>query len=111
MQSTSVSRRYEINLLRTLGLSYAQIGRRFHISAERVRQILKPKALSQAEPDTQQQNQEKLMTAAEIAAELGIKRTAVLYWAKTGKLPCVHMTRRTVRFRPEDVRRFCPPSK
>lgn len=43
MQSPMVSRQDEIIELRMTGLTYAEIGRRFGITRERVRQILTPK--------------------------------------------------------------------
>ncbi|SIO58413.1 hypothetical protein SAMN05444166_5670 [Singulisphaera sp. GP187] len=41
---------------------------------------------------------DKRMNAAEIAAETGMCKWTILDWAKAGKIPCVRISPRTIRF-------------
>lgn len=52
------------------------------------------------------QQLEELLTAEQVGEILGSGHRAVLTLARTGDLPVVRIGYRTVRFRPEDVRRF-----
>lgn len=44
-----------------------------------------------------------LLTTAETAARLGLSPHTIRLWAKTGKLPVIYLSERSVRFRVEDV--------
>jgi excisionase family DNA binding protein len=44
-----------------------------------------------------------LLTTAETAARLGLSPHTIRKWSKTGKLPGIYLSERSVRFRVEDV--------
>lgn len=44
-----------------------------------------------------------LLTTAETAARLGLSTHTIRAWAKSGKLPGIYLTERSLRFRVEDV--------
>jgi excisionase family DNA binding protein len=46
---------------------------------------------------------EPLLTTADVAARLGLTDAAVRNYVAGGRLPAVKLSRRVLRFRPEDV--------
>jgi excisionase family DNA binding protein len=44
-----------------------------------------------------------LLTTAETAARLGLSPHTIRSWVRSGKLPGIYLTERSLRFRPEDV--------
>jgi excisionase family DNA binding protein len=44
-----------------------------------------------------------LLTTAETAARLALSEHTIRSWAKSGKLPAIYLTERSLRFRVEDV--------
>jgi len=100
------SRQDEIIKLRKGRLTYAEIGRRFGISKERVRQILNPKP---PKPATEKPTlQSKVMlTTGEAAQLLGLHLNTVRRWTQKGVLKAYRITPRgDRRFRRKDVDAF-----
>jgi len=97
------TRRDEVVKLRQAGLTYAEIGRRFGISKERVRQILKPKPISQ-----KLALQSKIMLrTGEVGQLLGVHVNTVRRLSQKGILKSYRIgTRGDRRFRREDVNAF-----
>jgi excisionase family DNA binding protein len=111
MQSPMVSRRDEIIELRKAGLTYAEIGRRFGITKERVRQILNPKP---PKPKSEKPAlQSKLMlTTGDVGQLLGLHPNTVRRWSQKGILKVYHIgPRGDRRFRREDVDAFLGEEK
>lgn len=46
-----------------------------------------------------------MLTANELAERLGLVPDTVRAWARAGRLPCVRLGARTIRFDPEEVNR------
>jgi excisionase family DNA binding protein len=53
---------------------------------------------------------EKLLTEADVAEILRVKRSAVRRLRRTGQLPCIKLGDNTMRFRPEDVKTLATPA-
>ncbi|MBU0510028.1 helix-turn-helix domain-containing protein [bacterium] len=52
-------------------------------------------------------HEERLLTLAEASFQLGrVHRTTVMRWVKEGKLRCVRLSRKAIRFEPEELDRF-----
>lgn len=98
-----LNRRNEILRLRTMNLSYIEIGRRFGISDERVRQIIKgnparPKSVIESK---------LMLTTSDVAYLLGVHRNTVRRWNKKGILKSYRIGFRSDRrFRREDIDKF-----
>ena len=88
------SRRDEAVKFREAGLTYAEIGRRFGVSKERVRQIVKGKPSEK--PDLQSK---VMLTTSEAAQLLGLHPNTVRRWNKKGIL-------KSYRISPRGDRRF-----
>jgi len=97
------ARRDEIIELRKSGLSYAKIGRRFGISAERVRQIVKGKT-TQEKADL---GTKTMLRVGEAASLLGIHTNTLRRWSDKGVIRAYHISQRgDRRFRREDIDAF-----
>jgi excisionase family DNA binding protein len=48
----------------------------------------------------------RLMNVGDVAAYLGIDPLSVYRWASRGRLPCVRLSARCLRFRREDIEQF-----
>ena len=79
------TRRDEILKLREDGLSYAEIGRRFGISRERVRQIVKTKS-SKVSSREIILNSEVMLGVADVSNILGLHGNTVRRWSDKGML-------------------------
>jgi excisionase family DNA binding protein len=92
----------EVVKLREAGLTYAEIGRRFGISKERVRQILKGKPTQKHDLDSK-----VMLSTADVAQLLGFRPNTVRRWSKKGILKAYRIgPRGDRRFRREDVDSF-----
>jgi excisionase family DNA binding protein len=78
------SRRDQIISLRKAGLAYAEIGRRFGLSRERVRQIAKAETKAKKKPARNDPN--ALLTTAEAAELLNVHVNTVRRWSNKGIL-------------------------
>jgi len=88
--------------LRETGLTYAEIGRRFGISKERVRQILKVKPTQKPDLDSK-----LMLTTSEAGQLIGVHVNTVRRWSEKGLLrPYRICSRGDRRFRREDIDRF-----
>jgi len=97
--NVATSRRAEVLKLREGGLTYAEIGRRFGISKERVRQILKGKLTQK--PDL---GSKVMLTTSDVAKLLGLHVNTVRRWSKRRILKSYRIgPRGDRRFRREDV--------
>jgi excisionase family DNA binding protein len=97
------ARRDEIIELRKSGRTYAEIGRRFGISAERVRQILKGKT-TQEKADL---GTKTMLRVGEVASLLGLHANTVRRWEDKGVLRAYRFgTWGDRRFRREDIDSF-----
>ena len=108
MQSAIDARREKIIKLRESGLTYAEIGPRFGITKERVRQILtqKPKPTKPA-PEKPDLRSKRMLTSGEAAILLGIHGNTMRRWANEGRLKFYRVnTRGDRRFRREDIDAF-----
>jgi len=99
-QQPREARRDEIVKLRKAGLTYVEIGRRFGISKERVRQILNENPAQQKPtPDP-----DGMLTARETARFLNVHINTVRRWSNRGTLKAYRIcSRGDRRFRREDV--------
>lgn len=105
MAVAQTSRRDEIIGLRESGLTYTEIGRRFGISRERVRQIVKtkkPKEVPKKIPGSV-----FMLRSGDVAQLLGLHCNTVRRWSDKGILKVYRIgPRGDRRFHREDVRRF-----
>jgi excisionase family DNA binding protein len=46
---------------------------------------------------------ERLLTARQVADQLGLSVETVLRWARQGRIPAVYLSNRAIRFRQDDV--------
>ena len=74
-----VSRHEEVSKLLEAGLSYAEIGRRWGISRQRVWQIAKKKPETITHPKV-------ILTTGDVAQLIGVPANTVRYWADKGML-------------------------
>ena len=106
MQSPMTSRRDEIIELRKGGLTLAEIGRRFGITKERVRQILMPKPPKPA-PEKPTLQPKLMLRPAEAASLLGIHTNTLRRWSDRGLIRAYRISQRgDRRFRQEDIDAF-----
>ena len=104
-----MSRLDEIVKLRKTGLTYAKIGRRFGITAERVRQILKGNQRTQKKPDL---SSRAMLTTGDAAKLLGVHISTARKWAKLGMLESYRIgPRGDRRFKREDIDVFLSGGK
>jgi excisionase family DNA binding protein len=97
------ARRDEIIELRKSGRTYAEIGRRFGISRERVRQIFKGES-TREKPDLRSKT---MLRVGEVASLLGLHANTVRRWEDKGVLRAYRFgTRGDRRFRREDIDSF-----
>ena len=97
------SRRKQITCLRKAGLTYAEIGRRFGVSQERVRQI--DKGISQ--PKKRAREFDIMLMPGEVACMLGVHVNTVRRWANRGILEAYSIgPRGDRRFRQRDIESF-----
>ncbi|MBA7466759.1 hypothetical protein ES707_01949 [subsurface metagenome] len=98
----TMARRDEVVKLREAGLTYAEIGRRFGISKERVRQILKGKPTQK--PDL---NSKVMLTTSDVARLLGLHPNTVRHWSNQGLLKSYRIgPRGDRRLKQEDIDSF-----
>ena len=98
------SRRDEILRLRKEGLTYAEIGRRFGITYERVRQIVNPikRKTARNRPTIQ-----PMLRTTEVAAVLGVHVNTLRHLSKEGLIEAYKINQRgDRRFRREDIIAF-----
>jgi excisionase family DNA binding protein len=111
MQPPMTSRRDEIIGLRKNGLTYAEIGRRFAITRERVRQILTPKPPKPVseKPDLRSK---LMLTTGDVGQLLGLHPNTVRRWGQRGILKVYRVgPRGDRRFRRQDVDAFLGEEK
>jgi len=100
-QQLREARRDEIVKLRKAGQTYEKIGRRFGISKERVRQILKENPALPQKPDL---GFEAMLTTRDVARLLNVHINTVRHWGNNGILRSYRISSRGGRrFWPEDV--------
>jgi excisionase family DNA binding protein len=97
------TRREEILRLRTEGESYAEIGRKFNISRERVRAIIFGKY-----PCPHKKKSEKdMFTVQALAKYLGVHPNSIRRWESAGILTSIRIgERRDRRFPKEDIEKL-----
>ena len=97
---STISRRDEVSKLLQAGLTYAEIGRRWGISRQRVWQIAKKK------PERVPRIK-VILTTGDVAQRLGVPANTVRYWADKGILKSHRVgPRGDRRFRRRDVDKF-----
>ena len=97
---SKTSRHEEVSKLLASGLNYAEIGRRWGISRQRVWQIAKKR------PDSIPQLK-MVLTTGDVAQHLGVPANTVRYWADKGLLKSHRIgPRGDRRFRREDIDNF-----
>ena len=95
--------RHEAVKLKEAGLSYRKIGRRWGISGERVRQIIKGKPTR----DKPSLDSKVMLKPGDVAHLLGIHVNTVRRWSQKGILSAYHISARgDRRFRREDIDNF-----
>ncbi len=103
MERAVSTRRDEILSLRQAGLTYAEIGGKFGISKERVRQILKVKP-SREKPNL---NSKVMLRTGDVAQLLGLHSNTVRRWSEKGVLKSYRIgPRGDRRFKREDMDGF-----
>ena len=96
-----MERRNEIVRLKEAGASYAEIGRRWSISKQRVEQIVKDK------PGKPTIDSKVMLTVGDVAYLLGTHVNTVRRWSNSGILKSYRISSRgDRRFRREDIDRF-----
>jgi len=111
MQSPITFRRDEIIKLRMAGLTCAEIGRRFGITRERVRQILTPKP-SKPKSEKPALQSKLMLTTGDVGQLLGIHPNTVRCWSQKGILKVYYIgPRGDRRFRHEDIDAFLGEGK
>ncbi|GAH69814.1 unnamed protein product, partial [marine sediment metagenome] len=99
----SATRRDEIVKLRETGITYAEIGRRFGICKERVRQIVKGIPTPQ-KPDL---DSKVMLKVDDVAQLLGLHVNTVRQWSNQGVLKAYRIgPRHDRRFKREDIDSF-----
>ncbi len=102
-EKVATSRRDEVVKLRETGLTYAEIGGRFGISKERVRQILKGRP-SREKPNL---DSKVMVRTGDVAQLLGLHSNTVRRWSEKGVLKSYRIgPRGDRRFKREDVDGF-----
>lgn len=102
-----MNRRDEILRLREGGMTLDAIGKRFGITKERVRQIIK-----KTPPPVPKRDLKVMLTVSETAQLLGVHVNTLRRWTKRGLLRPYRLgLRRDRRFRREDVERFLEQHK
>ncbi len=97
------SRHNEVVRLREAGLTYAEIGRRFGISRERVRQIIVRKPT----PQKPALDSKVMLRTSDVAQLLGLHSNTVRRWTQKGILKTYRISSRgDRRFRREDINDF-----
>ena len=97
---SKISRNTEVSKLLESGLSYAEIGRRWRISRQRVWQIANKKPSQVPRPKL-------MLTTGDVARRLGVPSNTVRYWADRGLLESSRIgPRGDRRFRREDINSF-----
>jgi len=81
------SRNVEIKRLRKAGLTYAELGRHFGVSKERIRQLLNPKKAKIRPPKT-------MLTTTDVSQILGLHPNTVRRWTANGTLPAFRLNER-----------------
>ena len=108
MRPVANSRRDEIIELRKSGQTYAEIGRRFGLSRERVRQIFKGKPA----PKKSVVGPKAVLRAGDVASFLGVHVNTVRRWSDEGVLKSFRVgLRHERRFRREDIEVFLKEEK
>jgi len=103
MTISSLDRRDEAIRLREAGLSYAEIGRRWGITKQRVSQIVRGKR----RPEKAMQDSKAMLMPREVASLLGIHVNTVRRWGEKGVLRPYRINwRGDRRFRRGDVVSF-----
>jgi excisionase family DNA binding protein len=106
MATALTAKREEIIGLRKRGFTYAEIGRRFGISRERVRQIANPKK-PRVGPKRVIPDSEVMLRIGEVGQLLGLHCNTVRRWSDSGILKGYRIgLRGDRRFRLEDVQRL-----
>jgi excisionase family DNA binding protein len=103
------ARRDEAVRLREAGLTYAEIGRRFGISTQRVGQILKPKSRQKPKPKQKPKRSMPvaMLSIRDVSSLLGVHANTVRRWSDRGLIRAYRISRRgDRRFRRRDVARF-----
>lgn len=99
----TTSRRAEVVRLRETGLTYAEIGRRFGLSKERIRQIVK--RISSPKKPTPENN--VMLRVGQVAQLLGMHPNTVRRWNNKGILKAYRISPRgDRRFRRQDIDGF-----
>jgi excisionase family DNA binding protein len=105
LEKVNGSRDEQIIRLRNSGFTYAEIGRRFSLTRERVRQIIKGKSKTKKKPDLNDPN--ALLTIAEAAELLNVHVNTVRRWSNKGILETYRIgPRRDRRLRQRDVNKL-----
>ncbi len=102
-RALGTSRHNEVVRLREVGLTYAEIGRRFGISRERVRQIIVRKPT----PQKPALDSKVMLRTSDVAQLLGLHSNTVRRWTQKGILKTYRISSRgDRRFRREDINDF-----
>ena len=104
MTISSLDRHDEAVKLREAGLTYAEIGRRWGISRQRAREIVKGKPRRRDKPGP---DSKVILATRDVARLLGIHANTVRRWSQKGILRGYRICGRgDRRFRREDIDRF-----
>jgi len=110
LERPSSSRRAQVISLREAGLTYAEIGRKFGLTRERVRQIAKAETRAKKKPA--RDDPDALLTATEAAELLNIHVNTVRRWSNKGILETYRIgSRGDRRLRRGDVNKLLRKSQ
>jgi excisionase family DNA binding protein len=103
LEGPNNSRHEQVISLRAAGLTYAEIGRRFGITKQRVSKILKPKPRQKPKRSMPV----AMLTIRDMSSLLGVHANTVRRWSDRGLLKAYRISSRGHRrFRREDVDGF-----
>jgi excisionase family DNA binding protein len=105
--SIAPNRTDEIIRLRQEGLTYSEIGLRFGVTKERVRQLSSTKSKNCVSTKRELRSNSTMLTAGSVAKLLGLHPNTVRRWSQKGILKAYRVgPRGDRRFRHEDIEAF-----
>jgi excisionase family DNA binding protein len=55
---------------------------------------------------SEQKSNQKLLKTKQVAKLFKVHQWTIYNWARSGRLPCIHLSKRSLRFRKEDIEKY-----